>query len=133
MPSRATLRGERLPMSIPSSAIEPLSGFRYPVTMLTKVVLPAPLAPIRLIFWPAGNIEGECVGSDHRAKALFEPAHRKNRVHGVAPLSAVSGAFAAEVLRLRRFLIQSEPMPRGRNRMTPRRKTPSTSCQVLGK
>lgn len=78
------------------------------------------------------NIEGERVGCNHRAEALLKPAYRKNRVHGVAPRSAVRGAVV-EMRRLRPFLIQSEPIPRGRNRMTPRRKTPSTSCQVLGK
>src|SRR6185436_8459567 len=76
-------------------------------------------------FLTGWNIERERIGRNHRAKALVELAHRKNRVHGAAPRSVVSGAVAG-IRRLRRSLIHSEPMPRGRNRMTPRRKTPST-------
>ena len=65
-------------------------------------------------------------------KSLLQPAYRENWVHGAAPRSAAREAVAV-MRRMRRSLIQSEPMPRGRNRMTPRRKTPSTSCQVLGR
>jgi hypothetical protein len=47
MPRRVMARGGRRVMSRPSYSIEPVSGFRYPVIMLMKVVLPAPLVPIR--------------------------------------------------------------------------------------
>src|SRR6188474_2845767 len=47
MPSRVTARGGRRVMSRPWYSIAPVSGFRYPVIMLMKVVLPAPLVPIR--------------------------------------------------------------------------------------
>src|SRR4030095_1379886 len=47
MPSRVMARGGSRVMSRPSYSIAPVSGFRYPVIMLMKVVLPAPLGPIR--------------------------------------------------------------------------------------
>ena len=77
------------------------------------------------------DIDGESVGGDHRAKALIQPAHGEDWLHNTTPFSA--GRGVVEIFFLCRSLIQSEPMPRGRNRMTPKRKTPSTSCQVLGR
>ena len=46
MPSRVISRDGRPVMSRPSKRIVPLLGVRWPVIMLTKVVLPAPLAPM---------------------------------------------------------------------------------------
>src|SRR5215472_3361300 len=73
IPSRAMLLGERFSIATPSSAIEPPSGFRYPVTMLTKVVLPAPLAPIRLTFWPEGISIDKPSAAITAPKRLFTP------------------------------------------------------------
>src|ERR1700736_693748 len=79
------------------------------------------------------DIDRQGVGGDYRAKALFKSTHGKDRVHSATSFSAAMGAAAVELFFLCLSLIQSEPMPRGRNRMTPNRKTPSTSCQVLGR
>src|SRR5664280_1604268 len=80
-----------------------------------------------------GDIQGQRVGGDHCTEALVESAHGEDGVHSAASLSAAIGVAAAGLIHLRPSLIQSDPMPRGRNRMTPNRKTPSTSCQVLGR
>src|ERR1700741_760291 len=47
MPRRVISRGASAVMSRPSKWMRPASGLRYPVIMLIKVVLPAPLVPIR--------------------------------------------------------------------------------------
>src|SRR3954466_6821160 len=47
MPRRVMSRGASLVMSFPLKWMLPLSGLRYPVIMLMKVVLPAPLVPMR--------------------------------------------------------------------------------------
>src|SRR6478735_3666294 len=77
-------------------------------------------------------LDRQRVGGDDGAKSLFQPARGKHRAHVGAPSSAADGVAAGSTV-LRRSLIQSEPMPRGRNRMTASRKLPSTSCQVLGR
>ena len=46
MPRRVTSRGGMRVISTPRNRMTPSSGLRYPVTMLMKVVLPAPLAPM---------------------------------------------------------------------------------------
>src|ERR1700739_689607 len=46
MPSLVICRGWSEVTSRPLKLTLPVSGFKYPVTMLTKVVLPAPLVPI---------------------------------------------------------------------------------------
>ncbi len=46
MPSLVISREGMPVMSRPSNEMVPLLGVRWPVTMLTKVVLPAPLAPM---------------------------------------------------------------------------------------
>src|SRR4026208_1693600 len=48
MPSRVMARGGRRVMSRPPYSIAAGAGFRHPVIMLMKVVLPAPLVPISL-------------------------------------------------------------------------------------
>src|SRR5690606_16591678 len=54
--SSAVIRcGDRLVSSWPSKRIEPLSGFKTPLTMLKAVVLPAPLGPIRAVMEPAST------------------------------------------------------------------------------
>src|SRR3954469_4526082 len=54
-PRRMMARGPSAVMSRPSSEMEPRSGLRYPVIMLTNVVLPAPFEPIRPTRSPAAT------------------------------------------------------------------------------
>ena len=55
MPSRMILREGTPVMSLPSNWIVPPDGVRWPVIMLTNVVLPAPLAPMMPTVCPCGT------------------------------------------------------------------------------
>src|SRR6185437_6208079 len=69
-------------------------------------------------------LDRQRVGGDDRAESLLQPARGKHRAHVGTPSSAADGVAAGSTV-LRRSLVQSEPMPRGRNRMTASRKLPS--------
>jgi len=101
--------------------------------MLTKVVLPAPLAPIRLTFWPAAMSSVKGIGGDNGAKPLVEA--RTERTGFTAPplFSPMMAAAVAALPLPCRSRTQSEPMPRGRNKITPQQENARTSCQVFGR
>jgi len=56
MPSRVISRDGLPVMSSPSNRMVPLVGVRWPVIMLMKVVLPAPLAPMTPTVCSAGTL-----------------------------------------------------------------------------
>ena len=132
MPSRATFRGERLPMSAAVERDRAAVRLEIAGDHVDEGGLAGAVGADQADLLAGGDIQRQRIGGDDRAEALFEPAHRKHGCHGATSLSRRrSGAGAGCPLAL--SPIQSEPMPRGRNRMTASRKTPSTSCQVLGR
>ena len=120
MPSRVISRDGRPVMSRSSNQIVPLLGRRWPVIILTKVVLPAPLAPMMPTVCCGGTATLMSRAAMSEPKRLFQVADGEDRrAHG-ALRPCVAGAAAAN----------SEPRPSGRNRMVSSSTAPSSICQV---
>ena len=89
MPSRVISREGRPVMSRSSNRMVPLLGRRWPVIMLMKVVLPAPLAPMMPTVCCAGTSR---VMS--RAATIEPKVFSRSRTERIAVMTPVSGAPA---------------------------------------
>ena len=91
MPSRVMARDGMPVMSLSSNWIEPFEGERWPVIMLTKVVLPAPFAPMMPTVCCAGT------STEMSRAATTEPkVFSRSRTERIA-LTMRSPSFAATV------------------------------------
>ena len=103
MPSRVISREGRPVMSWPSNQIEPLVGRKWPVIMLTKVVLPAPLAPIMPTVCNGGTATLMLRAATSEPKVFSQAANVEDRAHDdvfdVLRLVAANARTASRVPR----------------------------------
>ena len=112
------------------NSMAPRSGAKCPVTMLTKVVLPAPLAPMTPTGSPSSTATLTSRAATTAPKDFSRP--RTSRTAAMTGYASFLSAGGASAVRLLLRASTSDHSPLGRNMMMSSSVPPMINCQTPG-